>query len=320
MTPTASTNRSLAASSQLPVGEARVKRHVSKNSSWRKSRRNRNNVVRSRRRHGQRRKGWVTARRRRRRSSQRGNRKGSISDNGTSTYTAKNESNFHGSNGTKNVTSKMKNHPCNSVHSPEMKFMVGNMECRRWQKSDLKKRMNCMGNFNHQYLATSFQKALQFKDLDTGKNLDFRKSFVLNHPQSFHHRKRNPDIEPGETLIGKCHGRKTLTESGHLRICPVCVAITRQPSTPKRFPEYINELLCDPQMEFNYLPRINAFCVQKTFTIKLLQFDGDWELNSALSAEAGHDVYTEKWEDYTQTIRHHCACELLPSSPMADLL
>ncbi|KAL9982345.1 hypothetical protein ACROYT_G004376 [Oculina patagonica] len=212
-----------------------------------------------------------------------------------------------------------KTHPCNSIQTSAMKYKGSNVECRRWQNSELQQQMNCLGMFNHQYLAASFQEALQFKDLDTGKRLDLSNSYILDR-SSYTHHKRDVDIDPGETLIGQCHAKKSPTESGNLRICPSCSAITRQPSTPRRFPEYINEVLCDPQMVSNYLPGIDAFCIQKTFTLDLLQFDGDWELDPALSAEAGHDVYTEKWELYTQTIRRHCACELLPSSPMAIYL
>ena len=206
-------------------------------------------------------------------------------------------------------------HPCNSVNTTAMKFKTGNIECRRLQTTELAQEMNCRGMYNHQYLASSFKEALQFKDLDTGKKLNLTNSFVL-HRSSHRRQKKDLDIDPGETLIVKCHATKTPTESGYLRICPSCSAITRQPSTPRRFPEYINELLCDPQMVSSYLPGIDAFCVQKTFTLDLLQSTEDWELNPELSAGAGHDVYTEKWELYTQTIRRHCACELLPSSPM----
>ena len=210
-------------------------------------------------------------------------------------------------------------HPCNSVNTTAMKFKSGNIECRRLQITELQQEMNCRGMYNHQYLASSFKEALRFKDLDTGKTMDLKNSFVL-HGSSSRRQKKDIDIDPGETLISKCHATKTPTESGHLRICPSCSAITRQPSTPRRFPEYINELLCDPQMVSSYLPGIDAFCVQKTFTLDLLQLTDDWELNPELSAEAGHDVYTEIWELYTQTIRRHCACELLPSSPMAMYL
>ena len=210
-------------------------------------------------------------------------------------------------------------HPCNSVNTTAMKFKTGNIECRRLQTTELEQEMNCRGMYNHQYLASSFKEALQFKDLDTGKTIDPTNSFVL-HRSSHRRQKKDLDIDPGETLIVKCHATKTPTESGHLRICPSCSTITRQPSTPRRFPEYINELLCDPQMVSGYLPGIDAFCVQKTFTLDLLQSTDDWELNPELSAEAGHDVYTEKWELYTQTIRRHCACELLPSSLMAMYL
>ena len=212
-----------------------------------------------------------------------------------------------------------KKHPCNSVNTTAMKFKTGKIECRRLQTTELQQQMNCRGMFNHQYLASSFKEALRFKDLDTGKKMDLKNSFVLHH-SSFRRQKRGVDIDPGETLVVECHATKTPTESGHLRICPSCSAITRQPSTPRRFPEYINELLCDPQMVSTYLPGIDAFCIQKTFTLDLLQFADDWELNPELSAEAGHDVYTEKWEVYTQTIRRHCACELLPSSPIAMFL
>lgn len=253
----------------------------------------------------------MAARRSRRRKS--GVKKVIISNNGT----ARNDSNFQGNNATAGNHSH--DHPCNSIQAPDMDYKVDKIECRRWQNSELQQEMNCLGMYNHQYLATSFKEALKFKDLDTGRHLDLSKSFVLNRKSS-RRQKRNIRINPGETLIVQCHGGKTPTSSGHLRICPVCMAITRQPSMPRRFPEYINELLCDPKMVPSYLPGIDAFCVQKTFTLDLLQFNDDWELNPALSAEAGHDVYTEKWEPYTQTIRRHCACELLPSSPMAMYL
>ena len=270
--------------------------------SVKRPRRKINYRVRTRRRARKRRKGWLTRRRSRKRKG--GVKKVIISNNGTMNATARN---------------RTKPHPCNSVQASGVMYKVNNIECRRWHNSELQQQMNCLGMFNHQYLATSFQEAMKFKDLDTGRKLDLSKSFILSR-QSSHRQKRNVQIDPGETLIVQCHGGKTPTENGHLRICPVCMAITRQPSTPRRFPEYFNELMCDPQMVSNYLPGIDAFCVQKTFTLDLLQFDGDWELDSALSAEAGHDVYTEKWELYTQTIRRHCACELLPSSPMANLL
>jgi len=237
-----------------------------------------------------------------------------VRNNGTS----KNVSSFQGNNAT--AGNQTNYHPCNSIQAPNMDYKVGKIECRRWQNTELQQEMNCRGMYNHQYLASSFQEALKFKDLDTGNNVDLsQSSFILNSMPS-RRQKRNVRINPGETLIVQCHGAKTPTPSGHLRICPVCMAITRQPSTPRRFPEYINELLCDPQMVSTYLPGIGAFCVQKTLTLDLLQFTGGWELNAALSAEAGHDVYTEKWEIYTQTIRRHCACELLPSSPMLTLL
>lgn len=213
-----------------------------------------------------------------------------------------------------------KAHPCNNVsNSSSMKYRVKDIECRRLKTSDLQKRMKCLGNYNHQYLATSMQEALKFRDLDTGKKFSFNHSFVW-HRSSRRIRKRDVHISPGETLIVKCHAAKTLTESGNLRMCPVCAAITRQPSEPRRFPEYINELVCDPTVKSNYIPGIDGFCIQKTFTLDLLQFDGDWEKHSELSEKVGHDVYTEKWEAYTQTIKRHCACELLPSSSIALLL
>ena len=243
-----------------------------------------------------------------------GAQKVNISNNGT----AKNDSNFQGTNAT--ARNQTIHHPCNSIQATSKEYKVGKIECRRWQSIELEQEMNCRGMYNHQYLASSFKEALKFKDLDTGRHLNVNgSSFILNRKPS-RRKKRNVRINPGETLIVQCHGGKTPTPSGHLRICPVCMAITRQPSKPRRFPEYINELLCDPRMVSNYLPGIDAFCVQKTFTLDLLQFAGDWELNAVLSAEAGHDVYTEIWELYTQTIRRHCACELLPSSPMAMYL
>ena len=211
-------------------------------------------------------------------------------------------------------------HPCNNgSNSSSMKYRVKDIECRRLKTSDLQKRMKCLGNYNHQYLATSMQEALKFRDLDTGKKFSFNHSFVW-HRSTGRIRKRDEHISPGETLIVKCHAAKTLTESGNLRMCPVCAAITRQPSEPRRFPEYINEVVCDPTAKSSYIPGIDGFCVQKTFTLDLLQFDGDWEKNSELSEKGGHDVYTEKWEAYTQTIKRHCACELLPSSSIASLL
>ena len=238
--------------------------------------------------------------------------------NQTTNGTSKNVSNFQGNNAT--AGNQTNHHPCNSIQAPNIDYKVGKIECRRWQNTELQQEMNCRGMNNHQYLASSFKEALNFKDLDTGRHLDLSQSSFILNSQPSRRQKRSVRINPGETLIVQCHGGKTPTPSGHLRICPVCMAITRQPSTPRRFPEYINELLCDPQMVSTYLPGIGAFCVQKTLTLDLLQFTGLWELNAALTVEAGHDVYTEKWEVYTQTIRRHCACELLPSSPMITLL
>ncbi|KAJ7378850.1 hypothetical protein OS493_020452 [Desmophyllum pertusum] len=211
---------------------------------------------------------------------------------------------------------------CNSVHTSAIKYKIANIECRRWQSNELKQKMNCFGTFNYQYLATSFQEALQFKDLDTGRKMNISDSFIVRSTSSSHVnlQKRNLNINPGETMISQCHPKKSPTSSGHLRICPICSAITRQPSTPRRFPEYFNELLCDPQMVPNYLPGIDGFCEQKTFTLDLLQFNGEWEYNAILSAAAGHPVYSEVWRPYTQVLRRHCACELLPSSPMITYL
>ena len=260
-----------------------------------------NKRVRFRHRVRKRRKGWTVTRSRTRKNKV---RKVIIKNNATFNATAGN---------------RTKLHPCNSVQSSTFEYKVNNIECRRWRSTELEQQMNCQGKFNHQYLAASFKEAMKFKDLDTGKGLNLSSSFILKRKFS-NRQKRSVNISSGETMIVKCHGGKTLTENGHLRICPICTAITRQPSTPRRFPEYLNELMCDPQMVSNYLPGIDAFCVQKTLNLDLLQFDGDWELDPTLSAEAGHDVYTEKWVLYTQTIRRHCACELLPSSPMASLL
>lgn len=218
------------------------------------------------------------------------------------------------------VTVSPKDHPCNTGKtSSAMKYRVNGIECRRWRTSELEQRFNCLGKFNHRYLAASWKEALKFRNLDTGRNLDFSRSFVLNR-SSRRIKKRGVDVDPGETMIVQCYAAKTPTETGNLRMCPVCTAITRQPSQPRRFPEYINELVCDPNSKSNYIAGIDAFCVQKTFTIELLQFNDEWEKNPTLSAEAGHDVYTEKWEPYTQEIKRHCACELLPSSELTKLL
>ena len=302
------TNTIAPSKTQVPISKTIVKNDTSTGSATKSSQVG----VRTR----QRSRARVTVRRSRRRY--RDDKKVIINNNGT----ARNGSNFQANNATTNVTAghRIKAHPCNSVQAQAMNYKVDDMECRRWRNSELQQQMDCMGKFNHEYLATSVDEAMKFRDLDTGQNVNLRKSFILNPRQSDDHRKRNIHIDPGETLIVQCHGGKTPTESGHLRICPVCMAITRQPSTPRRFPEYINELLCDPQLVSSYLPGIDAFCVQKTFTLDLLQFDGDWELNPTLSAEAGNDVYTEKWESYTQLIRRHCACELLPSSLIATYL
>ena len=313
---------------QLSIGKAVVKKRDSTTNATKSSqgrwpgsgvrnvrghRKRRTNFASSRRRITNTHKGWLATRRGRKRK--RGVKNVFIvSNNGT----AKNDSKFQGDNVT--ARNQTNHHPCNSIQAPSMEYKVGKIECRRWQSTELQQEMNCRGMYNHQYLASSFKEALKFKDLDTGRDLYLSKtSFILNHKPP-RRQKRNVRINPGETLIVQCHGGKTPTPSGHLRICPICMAITRQPSNPRRFPEDINELLCDPQMVSSYLPGIDAFCVQKTFTLDLLQFSGDWEMNAALSAEAGHDVYTEKWELYTQTIRRHCACELLPSSPMVSLL
>ena len=306
--------------SQLSMSKATVKRKIptgnatkSSKGPWpnngirrvRRQRKRKNNFERRRLRTRKRHKGW---------KRKTGVKKLMINNNGT----GKNDSSYQGNNTI--VGNQTSQQPCNSTQAPDIDYKVGKVECRRLQSSELEQEMNCRGMYNHQYLATSFKEALKFKDLDTGRNLDVSKSsFIMNRKPS-RRQKRKINIKPGETLIVQCHGGKTPTSSGNLRICPVCMAITRQPSTPRRFPEYINELLCDPKMVSTYLPGIDAFCVQKTFTLDLLQFDGDWELNSALSAEAGHDVYTEKWERYTQTIRRHCACELLPSSHMVTLV
>ena len=262
------------------------------------------------------------SRNRRRRSSQKGTRrragqrrKGVVTKNSTNSTTG--QANFRNRS---NLFGNRKVHPCNTVQTSAMNYTVGNIECRRWKNSELQHQMNCMGTFNHQYLASSFQEALQFKDLDTGRNQDLSRSFIWDRSNSDRVHKRGISINPGETLVSQCHAQKSPTESGNLRICPTCAAITRQPATPRRFPQYINELLCDPQMASNYLPGIDGFCVQKTFTLDLLQFTGDWKLDPTLSAKTGINVYTEKWEAYTQTIRRHCACELLPSSPMANYL
>ena len=277
------------------------------------TRRNRrsNRSVRSRRRVSQRRRRRVTP-------TIRTRRKRSTTSSTSAIIRPTTDTTQNGSE----VVVKNKFHPCNNeANSSAMEYRVENIECRRWRKTDLQQMMNCLGTFNHQYLATTLQEALNnFTDLDTGEKLNLSRSFVLRSESGRVRAKRGMDINPGETLIGQCYASKSHTESGHLRMCPICTAITRQPSQPRRFPEFINELVCDPTAKSNYLPGIDGFCVQKTFTLDLLQFEGDWEKNSALSAEAGHDVYTEKWEAYTQTIKRHCACELLPSSPIASYL
>lgn len=227
-------------------------------------------------------------------------------------------------NGKRSNATILPTHPCNSkVKSSVIRYKVKDVECRRWRTSELEQRLNCLGKFNHQYLAASWREALKFRDLDTGGTLNFSKSFIwkrISYSSRHRIKKRDVHINPGETMIVQCYAAKTPTETGHLRMCPICTAITRQPSQPRRFPEYINELVCDPKSKSNYIAGIDGFCVQKTFTVDLLQFDGDWEKDSALSAQAGHDVYIEKWEPYTQTIKRHCACELLPSSPIMSLL
>ncbi|KAL9982346.1 hypothetical protein ACROYT_G004377 [Oculina patagonica] len=152
---------------------------VNKRRSRRKMHQNR---VKTKHRARKRRKGWVAARRSRRRKG--GVKKVIISNNGTTNGTARNHTKFH---------------PCNSVHAPGMEYKVNNIECRRWYSSELQQQMKCLGMFNHQYLATSFQEALKFRDLDTGRNLDLRKSFILNRKSS-HRQKRNGQINPGETL------------------------------------------------------------------------------------------------------------------------
>lgn len=124
-------------------------------------------------------------------------------------------------------------------------------------------------------IETTLQETLDnFTDLDPGKKLNLSRSFVWHGEHGRNRKKRDLDIEPGETLVTQCYRSKIRTESGNLRICPVCTTISRQTSQRRLFPECINELLCDTQANSSYFPRIDGYCVQKTFLIDLLEFNG----------------------------------------------
>ena len=205
-------------------------------------------------------------------------------------------------------------HPCNMVgrrtSSRDFTAQVGKTisRCHRLSIAELVARLNCSGTYKERFSAVTFTKArtnaqssLQASKAEiisgsTAKALRKANSRLNRHPQ-LRQSIRSVHL-PGQTLTINCVLRCTNNQ----RACGECATVFRQPATPRRFPEFVNEVVCNP----NELRGVGiggqsvGTCEQKTVTQDFLQWTGDWEFDPATSR------WMEKYVPYTHVIRSAC--------------
>ena len=119
------------------------------------------------------------------------------------------------------------------------------------------------------------------------------------------------DMAYGEvkTVTENCLARWSTLDSVMSRPCGVCPTVTRQPQSPRRFPEYLNGLICHPDdtTEVTLSGNTIGRCVQETITLDLVQWTGEWVEDTALTAQNGVTTYVEKWDAYEQEINSTCS-------------
>ena len=233
-----------------------------------------------------------------------------------------------------------KSHPCDQVKDEDSENGVRSKRnakfiCKRYTENELLNRMNCSGTFNKIYLAVTRNQAKKFPNLakrlrrrkrkkgrrnrklrrknklEGSAEQDFEGSAEQDLESARQKRNDHDDLAHGEvkTLTEDCLSRWSMFESILSRPCGVCPTLTRQPQSPRRFPEYLNGLICHPEDSTVVKLRGHPIgrCVQETITLDLVQWTGQWVEDTALTSQNGVTTYVEKWEAYEQEINSTCS-------------
>ena len=207
----------------------------------------------------------------------------------------------------------------------------GRVVCLRRTSQELLKQLESVGGFLRRYVAVNQSEALGFKDLTSFSNDEPQTPSAAESPQDMpklatptkHRSKRKADnsasnsqrpkrslpASPGTVIRGSCLRRGTIADDTNLhRLCTECPATTRL--SANKFPRYINEVIC--RDKDNECAAKMGTCFQRQLQLSFLQFDDKYELDDKLSNIAGKTVYSEVWEQYTQSIRSCCECQMYP--------
>ena len=217
--------------------------------------------------------------------------------------------------------------------------------CKRYTENELINRVNCSGTLNKNYLAVSREQAGSFPNLAKRHHLRLQEK-KHNQPhlstsrQGFssklwkilqkRHQNRAEDVQKKENgefqspfrhddddSIGygemkvkteNCLARWSI-DGNKKRACGVCPTLTRQPQSPRRFPEYLNGLICHPSedSEVSLSGTVIGTCVQETITMEIVEWKGEWEEDASLTQQNGITTYVEKWDPYEQEINSTCS-------------
>ena len=212
---------------------------------------------------------------------------------------------------------RLPNHPCNraSNASDSGDFVVVNngqeYKCHCLTTAELLAHLNCSGTYKERFSAITLQRA----KANAAAALKGTNNVISKQISK---RRVRRDISPGTTEIQDhtCVLRcSSDTQTGNQRACGECATIYRQPSSPRRFPEYVNGVICNPN-ESNVL-HVGSVpigtCVQKTIVQDFLQWTGMWEQ----VGDPADNRWAEAYVPYTHTIDTHCAFQLYPGLPCA---
>lgn len=188
-------------------------------------------------------------------------------------------------------------------------------QCHRLTTAELLARLNCSGTYQERFSAVTLQRAKEnaATALKGSKN---GIKIASKHPKQIVNKRVKRNITPGTTEIQyhTCVFRCTPdTQTGNQRPCGECATIFRQPSFPRRFPEYVNGVVCNPN-EANVLHIGNVAigtCVQKTIIQDFLEWTGIWEQ----VGDPAENRFEEVYVPYAHTINTCCSFQLYPGLP-----
>ena len=224
-------------------------------------------------------------------------------------------------------SSKRKTKICNDRRYRKVigTFTVKGIRCRRLTDSEILERFNCSGLYQENRSAFSIRRArLNARRLikasrqaiskgSTKKALAYATKMLNRRSKQRKQRKLRKQRTkrglltlpgPGETIVCSCvENFEKDTQTNFYRVCGECSTIYQQQLTPRRIPQFINEIVCNP----NESPVItmNGFpvgeCVQQFIKQVFWEATGYWVWSPS------HGAFIEEFVPYQHKVKSGCA-------------